>query len=994
MESRNCSISGCNQPVYDGAKGLCEIHLKSQLGSTSARSSLNMSEYSSLTCEVKNYFFSPSNEMRPLVCGFGSEVYFFNCNSVDIPLTEDYRQAFSDLCKIMASKIVKLKPAENEKLKTKFNKFVNACLQIVYNLNVNIDELGSEIDNAYNEFYGKVTDLNIESIISFLNDAQHMFEMKDKARVKLVFTVHLEDEKQKFIQIFMSEPVIDMAIFESKFTDFFSNFITNRTQDISKSLRTFEVVLSQKKKSLKDHYESEIFTILLNYFSKLPYCRVGIFSCKITKEFSIPTNTQLNWEMVSSFFLQKTECSIQTPIEISKSELLIPLHLNSSSFILYYSGLGSPALVQTFRSAVYQLAGGSFVDRVFIYKKNDDKVHEYSLINFKLQLKKSYDTITKGKELVTSIIFIKESERLLYVVDYKQVYIKILNSSVRADLKDDGKDGEVQDLAYYKEKKLVCVKFSSILKLYNIHLQIIGCYDVQGSSIAAVYSLNENGFAICYRDNLIVEVRLNGLQNNVERNSIQVIPNHGIQPCQWSMSKDNINLMKNSSKYIGTVNKKFRIPDSYQEIFAEGSRDSIAPRSIVIEAKGNEEQKSFDVNEGSLKGEAKGLQGGPQENFQVKSNMPLKVPEIPKVPTYATNSLPNPPEIPRIPPNVPQGSFKLPINPPQDPKNIPKIPTNQTQGPPNIPEVPKNLPFIPPKFPEIPKIPQGLPEIPKIPTNLSQGPPNIPQLPPNIPKNLPQGPPNVPNMPQLPSNIPNNLPQGPPNITNMPLLTPNIPKNLPQGPPSISEASSTVLQNPPNFPGMPSLNSYSSQGPLKPPPNNLDIPKPGPIMMKPPQFIPPSNVSQDSKDFQKAPIMPNLVDSNVNQASFITNLPPRIPSLPNLPFNSNSAPMIPRLPPGSSGPVSIPNLPKFEPASLESANPEPLKKAPFAMPPPLFGLPKFSNSSTENPILPNNISFPPPGGFFGPGIKIESSIKGEPENIGSQEFTEVKSNPK
>jgi hypothetical protein len=752
--------------------------------------------------------------------------------------------------------------------------------------------------------------------------------MKESAKKKFIFTIKLEEEAQKFIAPFMTEVNINIQKFTEAFHETFSYFFTEKNADFTQELNQFDYRINQEKNQKFQNYKNRFYDLIFEYYiTEVQYIRLALFTSKITEDYKIDINKELPWTMISCLILQKTESSLSRPVEISPTELLIPLHLHRESFIVYYSGSQTPTLSKLNSFTSFAIVQGSIPEKVFLHRGKESKLDEYVLKSGRLEKVQDFQLMTKAGEEIDDILFIKDSEKFLIIVNSSILLSRTIGSSVRNELRYNRDDGDLLGLAYYREKKLVCVKSSKFIKIYNVHLQSIASFEVPGRLLCTVSTFVNFGYVVLVLDNTVIEVRLHLGPELAARSSI--IADKGlIVPCANSMSKDRLDLMKNSSQYIEAVNRKFGIPDKNPII--KSRMNSFQPEIIIL-TENNPGAKPFmpDPRISLLQDSGK---NSAFQGFNSFGNSVQRPPSIPNFPgsnvghnmgkgnnsggketglgsdNFVGTGIQNIPNLP----NFPQNQNVL-----MNSQNLPKLP--------DLPVVP-NLNVSGPPIPVIPSIPSvsrlETPPIQKINSN----PPPIPQLPPRIPDLSST----MPKAPVLPNRSSDQLRNS----------FPSSSSDLKTGPPLIPNRVSMPLSGPPILPNFP--NSSGNNIPPVLPIIPSSIPKSGAVVIP---NIPPSMPNLPSSNQNLPPSIPNLPSSNQNLPPSMPNLPPSMPNLPS--SNQNLPPSMPNLPP------SIPNLPPSMPNNSSGVISPPMQN-----PGPFSG--QNLTSSAQIPNLPPSNNVGPP----------------------------------
>ena len=929
---------------------------------------------SSIKTFVQTYECSTDLESNFHLSAFGQDAYIFKVHSIPIKLPEDYSAALNSLCEIASAKLINVEAGDSDTVSKKVGTLINAFKQIVYNFEARIDDIVAKAGKVFNDFHTQICDINISSISELIEEAKVSFKMKDQAKKKLIFTIKRDEEAQKFIVPFMNEIKINMSKFIELFNHTFSYFFVEKI-DFSQSFERFDKKISEIKMNKMREYKEKFQCELFKYFNdECEYMRVAVYCAKITEDLKVKVNERFNWIMMTCFVMQQGECTLTKPVEISHNMLLIPLHFHKESYIIFYTPTHHPSVAKFAHGNSNIVVEGSTQEKVFLYVAKTSKIQEHCLASGKLNKKQDIDLLIKENELVNKILYISETERFLMIVNNTKLISRTIGSSVRNDLKFTHNDTELVSLSIYREKKFVCIKSHSIIKLYNYYLQNISSFNIDGNLLCGITTLADYGYVIIIAENRVIEVKLELEQDYNRQVSGRALDYKLINPCSNSMSKDRLDLIKNSSKYIQPINKNFSVPDK-NPAFRQMNEQSLEPESIYFQ--------STDSNPVSVQPRISFI--NPSNPLQ---NLPRDLPNLPNLPSFHPNMPPNP--IFTVPPcvpatlNLPPIAFQqgIPVIPHTIPKNDSTVVDDQRVSiPPHLPKPPSGhqSPFLPPTIPAslsttgsnppvISSTPQTMPLPPYLPPAL----PNRPPIPQNIPQGQPQNlnpevppfPPKHPGLHPNPQNLPptlSNLPPGPPNL---PQTRPQNPQNLPPGPPNLPPTPSYLPPGPPGPPGPPNLPQTRPQNPpnLPPGPPNLH-PTPSNLPLGPP------NISG----------LPTIPPSTMNLPNLPPNLPPSIqkiptgpPNITGLPMNSPSTMNLPSLPPNippniqknPSGPPNQPpnlpsNIPKIPsgPPNLPPNLPSHIPKIPSGPPNQHLNLPNLPNlpSSENPPTLPPNI---------------------------------------
>lgn len=520
---------------------------------------------SSLNLEVQAYQSSINLQSQVFLSAFGQDAYIFKLHSLPLQLPEDYSCAFQTLTEIVSDKLINVEVNTKSdtvltKLKDLITTLMKAAKQIIYNFEGKVDEVVVKTEKCFNDLHTEICNINIAHINLLLQEAKKDFLMCEQTKKNLFFNVKLEDESLKFVELFMNKARIDIKELMKSFYEIFSIFFKEKV-DFLRKFEIFNKKISEIKEEKFREYKLRFQNELFDYFMKeCEYLRVAVYCAKITEEFKLKEIDGYKWILMCCLVMQKDEFTLSKPIEIAKNVMLIPLLMKNESFIIHYSHGSQPNLAKIVDTCHISVIQGSTPEKTYLSIAKDQKVQENALIVGKLDKKEDINLLIKENEQINDIIFISETQRFLMVVNNSKLIIRTIGSKTRSELIFNDMDQGVLSINLYTEKKLVCIKSSNMIKFYNVHMQCLSSFNVEGNILCGVTTLNDQGYIILIAENKVIELKFVTGQDSMQESS-RLVELKAINPCSYSMSKDRMDLTKSKSKYMGAAHRNFAVPD-------------------------------------------------------------------------------------------------------------------------------------------------------------------------------------------------------------------------------------------------------------------------------------------------------------------------------------------------------------------------------------------------------------------------------------------------
>ena len=553
--------------------------------STNQNLSQSSAPAASISLQVQTYQSSSNLESQVYLSAFGQDAYLFKIHSLPLQLPADYSSAFKSLSQIASTKLTSIELGKNReavlvKIQEIIINLLNAAKQIIYNFEPIADELIIRTEKCFNDLHTEICNINLAEINFLLQEAKRDFLMSERARKNLFFSIKLEEEMLKFVALFMNKTKIDMKEFKETFFNTFSYFYREKVDYLAK-FEMFDQKVAEIKVEKFREYEERFMNELFDYFTReCEYRRVAVYCAKITEGFRLKEHEGYKWVMMCCFVMQKEEFMLSKPVEIAQNVMLIPLHMKRESFIIHYSPGCQSNLAKIAHANPVMVVQGSTPEKTFISCARDLKVQEHVLFHGKLDMKQDINLLIKDNEQINDIIYISETERFLMIVNRSNLISRTVGSTVRSELKFNDMDTELLSINVYKEKKMVCIKSSFIIKFYSMHLQCLFSFNIEGNIFCSVTTLTDEGYIILIAENKVIELKFVPGQDYRQESS-RLIDLRVIDPCEYSMSRDRMDLIESSSIYMSAINKTFAVPDR-NPAFRSMAYCSLEPDPIIF----------------------------------------------------------------------------------------------------------------------------------------------------------------------------------------------------------------------------------------------------------------------------------------------------------------------------------------------------------------------------------------------------------------------------
>ena len=238
MDQRNCNARGCNEP----AKVFCEgTHVPMKFCSKHFEEHSNESgihkivESSDMNLKMVNHYNIISNDQANLknyhILSVNKSIYFLVLNVIEISIPGDYEQAARSMAKKLGNSICNIPNGKSEEIQNKCRQYVNAMKKLIYNLELDSEFLSKELLSIYNKFHSKIEEAVSSGLFDLLLTMEKLMEMPATTKKKFIITLRIEDEKQRFIEKFLSKDEIDYKTLFDSFISSFSYFMKGKNTD-------------------------------------------------------------------------------------------------------------------------------------------------------------------------------------------------------------------------------------------------------------------------------------------------------------------------------------------------------------------------------------------------------------------------------------------------------------------------------------------------------------------------------------------------------------------------------------------------------------------------------------------------------------------------------------------------------------------------------------------------------------------------------------------
>ena len=266
MQKISCFIPGCS--FYPSEKcetdNFCFCKAHSELHKTENESHLiEASQNYSITPKkyLKLLQYDPANTQYTL-CQLKNSSFIFFLKYTKISLPFDYSEAVRGMTSAFIDKILSLQTGKSEKIKPKCIKYISSLKQLIYNIAIDISTISEKVINAYNFFHSSLEIIVCDNLRKFLDNCERALEMTSKVSSFFVFQTKLEDQRQRFIEKFLTLEKIDMKTLSAEFFSSFSKFITGKPESVYDQLDCFELNYRREKIALVNETKKVINDIV------------------------------------------------------------------------------------------------------------------------------------------------------------------------------------------------------------------------------------------------------------------------------------------------------------------------------------------------------------------------------------------------------------------------------------------------------------------------------------------------------------------------------------------------------------------------------------------------------------------------------------------------------------------------------------------------------------------------------------------------------------
>ncbi|OMJ75222.1 hypothetical protein SteCoe_25700 [Stentor coeruleus] len=579
----NCSIQGCRAKVAVICKGshppttFCNDHFTLHQNEPGAHEIVE-SKQVEISTRSNTYKIESGNQGQAyLVFHFQQAGFLLTFNTVDIHLPKDFKAALDKITQGFTTDVCSLETGKFEDLELKTKIYLEALRKIIYNIELKENILREIITGAYNSLHSRIESFLSSGLIDLLNEAEKSHNMPKSARKRLIISLDLDTEKQRYIQKYFTVSDLNIEEMIEEFYNSFSCFIKDSDRFFSSRFKDFNKMFKQEKIKITEETKKTLQERLSSYYDMEAYIRAGLFTLKITNPGPI-IKVSGDWIMIACLILQKASCTLVGIVEISDDEMLIGVTIGNESFIIYYS-LTSTSIALAFSSVSFIIASGSTPDAIIIAQNYPKSIDLYKLKLGKLEHSNKYDFKLQSNEQIIGLAYIKDMDKAVFICNNNTLNSKVLSVAQRVNISLKNDTEKLHCLEYYKEKKIICLKTVRNIRFYSEHLQPINVIEIPGSTFACINNGNKEAYFLILGGENLSEIRADFGYNSADKEQVNVRNTfENFEECKYSRSHDFSIVPSQKNKYIGNVNKKFGVPDNqpqFRNMLIKPSQDLI-----------------------------------------------------------------------------------------------------------------------------------------------------------------------------------------------------------------------------------------------------------------------------------------------------------------------------------------------------------------------------------------------------------------------------------
>ncbi|OMJ92583.1 hypothetical protein SteCoe_4592 [Stentor coeruleus] len=477
-------------------------------------------------------------------------------NVVDIYLPEDYKRTLDKISEEFVEDVCSLKTGSSEKLEEMMKLYVKALRNIIENIDINFSVLRDIVIGQYNLMHCEIESLISSGLIELLDQAEEYHQMKKKTRKKLVISLDLKTEKQRYIQKYITNEELDIDGMIKDFYKSFSHFLKGKDMSFANKFLEFETFFIEQKQKIKDKSTRNFVNLLSELHTNGNYMRVGLFTYKITTPDLKLVQTS-NWKIIIALILQKSPCFLKSIHNLSNTELLINLFLINKSYIIYYSPIICSISLILY-STYFIISSGSTPKSIIISQPKHIK--KYRLKQGKLEIIREIFLRIKPNEKITALAYINRLKKYVYVCDKKKLYCKVINAIHREKLNIKLETEELKSLKYCKENRIICLESTKCIRIFSCDMILLNVINVIGKNFAFIDNRINEGIILIFGDMKIIDIRLvsaigKGQKGIYEENF------KDFEVCKYSKVRDLLEEAKSNYKYFVNEDEIFSVPD-------------------------------------------------------------------------------------------------------------------------------------------------------------------------------------------------------------------------------------------------------------------------------------------------------------------------------------------------------------------------------------------------------------------------------------------------
>lgn len=510
---------------------------------------------------------------------YGMEIYYFVTHCLQIPLPQDYEHSILGICQIFVNKLYRIDPNDNKTLEIKIFTFIKALNQVIYNLSINTSDIFEIVQEYLNKLHYKLTDSLIKNLNRLLDEAAQTLKMPQKVKKFFFIELNLKTQQELFIQEMIQLKVLRLEKISQLFNSHFSHFIKEANYNsINFLISSFFEDQINENENIKSSVKIGLIQSLMLFIKGLTFIRVGIFSCKLTEDRKIVDG---NWVLIICLVLQNEVVKMERPVNLTSRILLFPLVMRSGSFLIYYSSSTPPTILKKFESSSILIAVGSSMIGALIVDRQLQTNFYYSLNLNQLVFNFNLNFDLKFNETVTSIIYLEDSKKVVYIINETFLYTQKIDTSIRVEIQILQRTEKLHSLYYSKELDYICLKTEKKLIVFNLYMQVLVKIDIDGSDVIALKENKMGWFWVLGENSLsLIQAQFNNKKVDY-RTSFMMVE---IEKCINSMSGDFLPEMKSSSKYTNFIMNSFKVPDFGQDLKKNHEKPDclFSPNSILF----------------------------------------------------------------------------------------------------------------------------------------------------------------------------------------------------------------------------------------------------------------------------------------------------------------------------------------------------------------------------------------------------------------------------